>query len=388
MQCPRETRPHEFEQVLAMVNHVFRADLDQNIASDYPLIYQPGNLENLRILLEDGKIVTHLAIAPREVIDHDCHFPVGMVNGVATDPNYRGRGFARRVTEDALAKIRDNGCDFGLLWTATADVYRSAGWEVVGSNGWAYVLSPDCTDHFQKSCAIRACDVETDLEALMSIYESHPFRTARNRSDFRALYSLPKIDVFVAESEGYIQGYLVAAWGVNKEGVVEWGGTAAALESLLCHLLSMWTMDRLQVFVPQGPSTMADLLVGKGCKERIPMEEGRGSGLKMVRVVHLRQLLEHLVPYLEQRLRNDESFSFGLTVTETGEHVRVDCAAGRVAIGHGRSDHEVTLTLRQTAQLIFGPGKPSSLLAQPGEIAGPLDRLFPFDFHVWMLDYV
>ena len=61
---------------------------------------------------------------------------------------------------------------------------------------------------------------------------------------------------------------------------------------------------------------------------------------------------------------------------------------GRVAIGHGCSDHEVTLTLRQAAQFIFGPGKPSSLLAQPGEVAGLLDRLFPFDFHVWMLDYV
>ena len=98
-----------------MVNRVFRAGLDQNIATDYPLIYQPKNLGYLRILLEDDKIVTHLAIAPREVIDHDCHFPVGMVNGVATDPDYRGRGFARRVTEDALAKMFDNGLRFWTL---------------------------------------------------------------------------------------------------------------------------------------------------------------------------------------------------------------------------------------------------------------------------------
>jgi len=107
MQGPRATRPSEFDQVLAVVNGIFRAGIDQNIATDYPLVYRSKHLENLRVLLEDGKIVAYLAIAPREVIDQGCQFLVGMVNGVATDPDYRGRGLARRVTEDALARMLD-----------------------------------------------------------------------------------------------------------------------------------------------------------------------------------------------------------------------------------------------------------------------------------------
>ena len=44
------------------------------------------------------------------------------------------------------------GDGFGLLWTGPArDFYRRLGWEVVGSNGWAYQVEPQLAGRFEQA---------------------------------------------------------------------------------------------------------------------------------------------------------------------------------------------------------------------------------------------
>ena len=387
MQGPRAAHPDEYDQLADLVNRVFRTGVDQDITTDYPLVFAPDNRENLLIVLEDDRIVTHMAIAPRTVVDRNCRFQVGMINAVATDPDYRHRGFARRVTQHALERMGDEGDDFGLLWTDGPDIYRGTGWEVVGTNGWTCLVETQSMDRFQLAHVVSVFDEKKHLDSLVNMYRSQPYRLTRSRSDYVTLFALPKVTAWVAEGEQGIEGYAVAAEAHNKEGVVEWGGSPRALESILAHVLSQWTKDRLQVFVPIRSCPMSDLLHEKGCDQRIPMEEGEGAGMKMVRIVHLRQLLERMLPYLEDCI-GGESFAAGIYVTETSERVSIEADAGRIQIGEKKISNEITLTLRQAANFVFGPQKPSQLVDLPSDLGGALDRLFPFDFHIWMLDYV
>ena len=143
MEEARAVRREELDQTLALVNRVFRTGVDQDMSTDYPLVFDPGNLQNLRVVAEGGHILSHAAVARRELREHGCVLPISMICAVATDPEHRRRGAASRIMEDATEAMAARGDTFGLLWTGPArDFYRRLGWEVVGSSGWAYLVEP------------------------------------------------------------------------------------------------------------------------------------------------------------------------------------------------------------------------------------------------------
>lgn len=387
MEGPRAARPEELDHVSHFVDAIFRSGTDQHLTADYPLVFSQQNLQNVRILFEGDRIVSHAALLPRVLIHENCRFRTGMICAVATDPEFRHRGLASRVVEDCLVRMKTEGCDFGILWTGVPGAYFRTGWEVTASNGWAYLVPAEHNRRFRQTHEVRFYRAESDLEQLMAIHESFPFRVARSRADYESLYTLPKIKVWVAEQGMTIAGYVVLAEGYNKVGIVEWGGSLAALESLLAQVLPRTNRQPLQVLVPSWPNSMTELLCAQGSQKRITMEEAEASGLKMVRIVSLKGLLGGLVPHIQRRLA-DHSGVFALSVSETNERASVQIENGEVSVDSSPASDQLTLSVRQLTNLIFGPHKPSSRFELRGEFAKVLDRLFPFPFHIWMLDYV
>ena len=392
MEQARAVLPEELGQALALVNKVFRTGVDQDMCSDYPLVFAPGNLENLRVVSEGGRIFSHAAMARRELREHGCALPISMICAVATDPERRRRGAASRIMEDAVEAMAARGDAFGLLWTGPArDFYRRLGWEVVGSNGWAYLVEPQLAGRFEQPLTVRPMQVGTDLERIIDIHEAQPRRLTRTPAETRTLLGLPKSEVWVAEEKGRVEGYMVVSRAYNKSGVTEWGGTSGALPSLLARVLPEPAGERMQVFVPLPDNPMTELLTSHGCRTRIPMEVADGCGLKMVRILSLGNLLQRLSPYLKNRLTGG-SGQVSLRVRETGEQVDLRWDGGNLEVGADRrsspEDGAQELSLRQAARLVFGPERPSQILDPSREAAQGLDRAFPFGFHIRMLDYV
>ena len=392
MEEARAVRREDLSPTLALVNRVFRTGVDQDMSTDYPLVFDPGNLDNLRVVAEGGRILSHAAMARRELREHGCVLPISMICAVATDPDHRRRGAASRIMEDATEAMAARGDTFGLLWTGPArDFYRRLGWEVVGSNGWAYLVEPQLAGRFEQPLPVRAFQAESDLERIIEIHEAQPRQLTRTRAEYRTLLGLPKSEVWVAEEQGRVEGYLVVARAYNKSGVVEWGGTSRALSSLLARVLAEPAGERMQVFVPLPDNPMTELLTGGGCRTRIPMEVADGCGLKMVRILSLANLMRQLSPHLEKCLTGC-SGQVSLWVRETGEKVDLRWDGADLEVSGGRSpgpeDGARELSLRQAARLVFGPEKPSQVLDLSREAAQGLDRAFPFGFHIRMLDYV
>ena len=61
--------------------------------------------------------------------------PCGGVAGVTVAPDQRGRGLARTLLDEAVARMVAEGACVSSLYPTTASLYRSLGWEVAG--GWA-----------------------------------------------------------------------------------------------------------------------------------------------------------------------------------------------------------------------------------------------------------
>ncbi len=216
---------------------------------------------------------------------------------------------------------------------------------------------------------------------------AQPRQVSRTEADYRKLLGLPKTKAWVAEEGGQPEGYFVVTQAYNKSGVVEWGGTSGAMSSLLAQVLPEVRDDRIQMFVPASDNPMTDLLTSRGCEDRIPMETASGCGLKMVRILSLRNLLQQLSPYLKNHLPQS-SGQVGMVVSETGERVSLKWDGAHLEVGSDRLPGEQELSLRQAARLVFGPEKPSAIINLSEETAQGLDRALPFTFHIWMLDYV
>ena len=134
---PRECRESEFEETVAFINSVFRAGTDQDIATDYPLIFREPRLDLHRVLSVDGRIVAHVPVAPREVVNGDDRFTIGIIGPTGTHPDHRRRGYATLCLRDATRIQEERGWPVAVLWTreATFPFYWNSGWEAVGIPG-------------------------------------------------------------------------------------------------------------------------------------------------------------------------------------------------------------------------------------------------------------
>ena len=389
---PRACRTSEFEEVIALINQVFRAGTDQDIRTDYPLVFNHSKMEYMRILKVDGMVVAHVPVWLREAIVGDDRLRIGIISPTVTHPDYRRRGYATRCLQDCVRIMEEGDVPVSVLWTleATFPFYQQSGWEAVGSQGWLYQLRPEEHTLFESGAfdLVQYDPRNTDLfDAMVKLHDAEPRRIARSIEEYHALFSLPQTTTFLAMSSKGVVAYLIFGKGVNKPGLIEGGGDIAGLETLVKHvLLSRPSNSEIQVLLPLIPSVLERLIEEKKPGSRLPIEEAKGVGYQMMRVNSLEKLLRQIENHIQNRsagLRGDVC----LVCSETEETVTLKFRDGEVDLSTERLTEAVVLTRRQLTQLIFGAhpaAKPVECSGVTGEI---LQTIFPFYVPIWELDH-
>ena len=390
MEGPRACLPGEFDEVIDLINATFREGMDQDIRTDYPLVFDRDRLDYMRIVKVDGKVVSHVPVAPRRVITEGDAFTVGIISPTITHPDYRRRGYATLCLRDCVRIMEEEGMAVSALWTqeATFPFYQQSGWEAAGSQGWAYQL--EARD--EALLAAGSFDIEpynaTDhLDEIIGIHDAEPHRIARSRREYEALFDLPKISTLVAVEGGRVAAYLMIGEGVNKPGIIEGGGEREGLEPLVKRVLQQLHADqKIQVVLPLTPTALTELVETRKVGRRRPVEEAAGVGPQMMRINDLEKLLRQSYSYLSQRSTGLEG-DVCLACSDTGERVTLKFRDGEIGISTEALEDQVVLSRRQLAQLIFG----AHPALEPVECAGPageiLHAVFPFYFPIWELDH-
>ena len=390
MDGPRACRPEEFDEVIELINQTFRIGSDQNIRTDYPLVFDRDRLEYMRIIRTEGKVVAHVPVAPRQVVAGDDTFTVGIISPTITHPDYRRRGYATLCLRDCVRIMEERDWPVAALWTqeATFPFYHHSGWEAVGVQGWAYRLDAEDRHLFARgSFEVAVCGPENSdhLDGIIRIHDAEPFRIARTPIEYQALFSLPKITTFVALEKGEVQAYLMAGSGTNKPGLIEGGGNAAALESLVAHVLAGMERGQIQVILPSTPTQLGGLVQARKPTSRAPVEGAAGVGPQMMRVNSL-DLLRRIEGYLTERSVGLHG-RVSLVCSDTEESITLEFADGRVGFSTEPGVAPVVLSRRQLAQLIFGGHAALSPLVLPEEQGELLAQVFPYYFPIWELDH-
>ena len=392
MDGPRACEESEFKEVISLINREFRNGTDQDMRTDYPLVFNPSRTEYMRIVKVDCKVVAHVPVAPREVVASDDRFTIGIISSTVTHPDYRRRGYATLCLRDCIRIMEDKGWPVSVLWTVvpTFPFYQHSDYEAVASQGWMYRLGPDEYKLFEANPfkVIRYDPAKAHhTAAIMRIHDAEPYRISRSRQDYQTLLSLPRINTDLAMQGRDIVAYLMLGEGANKPGLIEGGGSVEALEALVRYVLRERSSDReIQVLVPLTPTSLGQLLEHKMPGGKRPIEEANGVGHQMMRVNSLQKLVWRLKNHLRRKSTGLDG-DVRLVCKETGEGITIEFRDGDVHFSAQQTPEQVVLTRRELARLIFGTHPTAEPLKCHGTAGEILETVFPYYFPIWELDH-
>ena len=173
----RAAKPGELAQIIELTRMAWPGETGAHFQAD-PWF----DWGQFRVARLNGDIVGMLKIYRREIRWGDSTAVVGGIGDVVTHPDYRNRGFARLVIDDAIRYLTENGYELSILFSGLTALYRRFGWKPLPQP-----LSSGTLEQFrlhrEPKYQLRLFNPVSDLKEVSSIYESG--NTGRHGSIFR-----------------------------------------------------------------------------------------------------------------------------------------------------------------------------------------------------------
>lgn len=363
LEGPRPARPHERAAILEMTNEIFRISLGRapTIATDWPHVYEPSNLENVLVMSEQGRIVASTAVWPNDIRLGDVVLRVGGINLVGTLPAYRRQGLGERLMQAAQTRMADLGCHVGLLSTDIANWYRVFGWERAGvvhtyrfdrANIGLLPPLPDSVDW-------RAA-TDDDIPAICDLHNAACLGAIRTHALLRTLLARKPSRLLVAEREGRPSAYVA----LRDNQIFDWAGSAADSAGLVRA-----AFDLLDDSTLSTSGRAAD-----------------GHALSRQQITVVAPAVGHPLVALFTHLRIPVQVDYAgmLYVVAPGAILH---AFGQHAIQVHERDGAFTLT-RAHASIVLNRNQLAKLFFGPERICDFAEELFPLPFWQWGLEKV
>ena len=140
---PSACTKEELPDLIRLVDSVMRADSDQSMLTDYPLVYLDHNLKNIRLMKVNEKVMAEVPFIPRPIVQGDCRFTIGIISPTATHPDHRKKGYGLACLNSCVEQMGQDGIELSVLWTlaATFPFYEHAGYQPVRTQMMMYLCS-------------------------------------------------------------------------------------------------------------------------------------------------------------------------------------------------------------------------------------------------------
>lgn len=304
---PRPVRPGEYDSLLKLVNRTFIGGSGgRGMESLYPWHLGKDNRQNLWVMVEDGRVVSHVGVNKRAVSMLGTRIPIVLISSVCTDPEYRGQGLATKLM-DHLVRIHDRqGFDLYFI-SGNRDLYRRLGAAPVGRK-LHFTLNPRTLSLFShREVAVRPAS-QGDLKTIAALYGREPIRIIRPSTDFRTVFragwaGLSPARFYVAEAGDRITAYFVA--GVSRKAggpptdskllILEHAGSRTDLLAALHTACKTWNKHRVELTISAHDRESLSLLTGRHLGEhRVPVYDSMA-------IINLDRLVKRLRPLLAKR---------------------------------------------------------------------------------------
>ncbi|MGE4133507.1 MAG: GNAT family N-acetyltransferase [Bdellovibrionales bacterium] len=364
MDGPRPLFEAELPDLVQFLSTHLRPDHAWSIDEEYPLAIHSENLNNVRVIKENGAFLSAAVMKPVIIKSPVGIFKAAAIGSVVTDPSRRNQGLSTKVLEASLQAARDHGCDFAILWTNLFDFYRRYGFEVAGTE--VSLKLPMNLKVTETPDARHMMSAQVDPQAILRLYNQHTTGVVRTADDIRRFLKIPNTRVYTSwDSQNRLQAYAVEGKGADLNGYIhEWGGGVSKLMPLLKFALHL-SKRPLHLIAPSHSANLIRQLELAGAKSTQGV-------LGMVKILNAPNLLLKVKRFI----RNS---GFDDIVLEPRE--------GRFYMGYRQ---EIFSTNAETdlVRLIFGPLKASELKVFDAETAAALERFLPISMWIWGWDSV
>ncbi len=298
MEGPRGLKPGEMDSLAELLDLVFRKNSASSLSEDLPQLLSDENRDHLRIIADGGRVVSHVGYMLRDVSILGCTPTVGCIGGVATHPDYRGKGLATRVLHNAFERLRDEGADFVII-SGGRGLYLRNGAAPVGRRYEEKIGYEHLKEFDVSGMEVREIKNKEDIPPVADLYEGEPVRFVRPLEDWHFFL---KSHMCMNEPSNL---FIMCAKGVSAYAVVtekpiegcikvtEFAGDRRLLLGGLFELARERGADGAHLSVMDWDNSMLDLLRKQGCEEKAMNMPGT------TRIINFPQLIEKLKPRFE-----------------------------------------------------------------------------------------
>ncbi len=231
------TRPQDPTE--ALLNQAFHTPPGGSFFDDFPVWQDPHLIEQGQVLRrmrrEGGKVVaTAFGRVAKINLDGRDRW-VGLIGAVATDPAYRGKGFATALVQDLQVSLTGMGCEFVALWGSDTEFYARLGFSFEGEQ----FLTPLHSLELGSSPP----GIKLRFGYTQALFQE--LRKGRTRglvleeSDQSWMARHKNVNWMWLEGSGpgSVAAYIGVGRGIDLPGVIhEWGGEVMALRVLLAEV--------------------------------------------------------------------------------------------------------------------------------------------------------
>ncbi len=246
---PRRIRAHERTRLLEFLDDGLRRGERGRLEAEYPVSLQPRDLRGHRVVFAGRRPVAHAMLHALEVCARGSRLRVGLIGGVYTAPEWRGRGLAQRCLAACIAEGEARELPILMLWSELHAFYARLGFAPAGDERRIALsraaLERACSAERAQAApphggggalAIAAAQA-SDFNVLEALYAEKPVHVARGSGALARLARAPEVRLRVARRRGAPIAYAACGRGDDMRGVVhEWAGEAEGVLACVAEL--------------------------------------------------------------------------------------------------------------------------------------------------------
>ena len=218
----------ELKDIIDFLDTQLRPEEKWSIVDEYPIAFNRHNLNNIRVFVEDGKILSHAVIKNLIVKTPMTIFKVAGIGSVVTSPEHRMKGYSQQVIQSCLDEASKQGADIAILWTDLYDFYRKMDFELSGTE-IALIISKEL-EVSSKGLKINKSN-KVDPNAILNLYSQHSIGSMRTANEIFNYMQIPNTQLYTAWDENNnLKAYAVEGRGADLSNYIhEWGGGVSSL---------------------------------------------------------------------------------------------------------------------------------------------------------------
>jgi predicted N-acetyltransferase YhbS len=221
------------------------------------------SLDDTRILLLDGGIVSSVQVFPRTIYIKSSKLKVGGIGNVATLPLERKHGYAALLIKDAIKYIKQMNYPVSILTTVVNSYYERFGFQTINRS----IVDIEVT-YKNENPNVRKFDIERDLSRVMKLYHEYNHLSlgpvVRDEDYWKSQFNFcgEDKDLFlIYEETGILKGFIRGKRGIDRIKIWEYAGhdmLEDVVSELFKHVSSMTKQNRIEMFLSEDERERID----------------------------------------------------------------------------------------------------------------------------------